>query len=184
MGELASQPLVQVSLHSSKISFANAHSACSASAGKLTGLDKELSKSLDIEVQSETCEAELSSSPVGPLGEASRCVELSHKKALHHCAAALCETHDRNTACASDEAADSRRSCACSRKTLVFLILTLNQCYPDYDFSLLRARHFRKEDATHDVEPLVDSHLLQVSKERPAALSMLASLQRGRTRWW
>jgi hypothetical protein len=47
---------------------------------------------------------------------------------------------------------------------LIYLILTLNQCYPDYDFSLLRARHFRKEDTTQDVEPLVDSHLLQVSK--------------------
>jgi hypothetical protein len=52
----------------------------------------------------------------------------------------------------------------CSRKTLIYLILTLNQCYPDYDFSLLRARHFRKEDTTQDVEPLVDSHLLHVSK--------------------
>ena len=27
----------------------------------------------------------------------------------------------------------------CSRKTLVYLILTLNHIYPDYDFSLLRA---------------------------------------------
>lgn len=26
-----------------------------------------------------------------------------------------------------------------SRKTLVYLILTLNHIYPDYDFSLLRA---------------------------------------------
>jgi hypothetical protein len=44
--------------------------------GKLTGFDKELSKSLDLEVQSATSEAELSSSPVGPLGEASRCILL------------------------------------------------------------------------------------------------------------
>jgi Maf1 regulator len=51
-----------------------------------------------------------------------------------------------------------------SRKTLVYLILTLNQCYPDYDFSLLRAHHFRKEDSKESVEPTVDSHLLEVSK--------------------
>lgn len=52
----------------------------------------------------------------------------------------------------------------CSRKTLVYLILTLNQCYPDYDFSQLRARHFRKEESASDVEGVVDSHLLSVSK--------------------
>jgi hypothetical protein len=46
----------------------------------------------------------------------------------------------------------------------VFLILTLNQCYPDYDFSLLRAHHFRKEENQQDVEPVVDSHMLEVSK--------------------
>lgn len=63
----------------------------------------------------------------------------------------------------------------CSRKTLVFLILTLNQCYPDYDFSLLRARHFRREDTTQDVEPLVDSHLLQVSKVRRSTGRQLES---------
>lgn len=53
-----------------------------------------------------------------------------------------------------------------SRKTLVYLILTLNHCYPDYDFSLLRAHHFRKEDSLKKVEPVVDSHLLEVSKVR------------------
>ena len=30
-----------------------------------------------------------------------------------------------------------------SRRTLAYLILTLNQIYPDYDFSLLRAHHFQ-----------------------------------------
>ena len=53
---------------------------------------------------------------------------------------------------------------SCSRKTLVYLILTLNQCYPDYDFSLLRAHHFRKEESQQGVESAVDSHLLEVSK--------------------
>lgn len=51
-----------------------------------------------------------------------------------------------------------------SRKTLIYLILTLNHCYPDYDFSLLRAHHFRKEPGVASVEEAVDSHLLEVSK--------------------
>ena len=54
--------------------------------------------------------------------------------------------------------------CVCSRKTLIYLILTLNHCYPDYDFSLLRAHHFRKEPGVAAVEEAVDSHLLEVSK--------------------
>ena len=60
---------------------------------------------------------------------------------------------------------------ACSRKTLIYLILTLNHCYPDYDFSLLRAHHFRKEPGVAAVEEAVDSHLLEVSKVSPFALS-------------
>ncbi|GAX83091.1 hypothetical protein CEUSTIGMA_g10517.t1 [Chlamydomonas eustigma] len=51
-----------------------------------------------------------------------------------------------------------------SRKTLIYLILTLNHIYPDYDFSLLRAHHFCKEDGVSRAEETVDSHLLEVSK--------------------
>ncbi len=51
-----------------------------------------------------------------------------------------------------------------SRRTLVFLILTLNQIYPDYDFSELRAHHFRKEGGSTSIEEHVDSLLLEVSK--------------------
>ncbi|KAK9817853.1 hypothetical protein WJX72_003161 [[Myrmecia] bisecta] len=51
-----------------------------------------------------------------------------------------------------------------SRKTLIYLILTLNHIYPDYDFSLLRANHFRKEDGVSTVEEAVDSQLLEVSR--------------------
>jgi len=51
-----------------------------------------------------------------------------------------------------------------SRKTLIFLILTLNNIYPDYDFSTLRAHHFIKEDGLARVEECIDSHLLEVSK--------------------
>lgn len=51
-----------------------------------------------------------------------------------------------------------------SRRTLVYLILTLNQIYPDYDFTLLRAHHFRKEDGVSAIEEAVDAHLVEVGK--------------------
>lgn len=54
--------------------------------------------------------------------------------------------------------------CGCSRKTLIYLILTLNHIYPDYDFSQLRAHHFRKELGLPSAEELVDTHLIEVSK--------------------
>lgn len=51
-----------------------------------------------------------------------------------------------------------------SRKTLIYLILTLNHIYPDYDFSLLRAHHFKKEPGLARAEEVIDTHLLEVSK--------------------
>lgn len=51
-----------------------------------------------------------------------------------------------------------------ARRTLVYLILTLNAAYPDYDFGGLRARHFRKEAGLAAVEDAVDSHLLEVAR--------------------
>lgn len=54
--------------------------------------------------------------------------------------------------------------CVCSRKTLIFLILTLNHIYPDYDFSQLRAHHFKKLESRTKAEETVDSHLLEVSQ--------------------
>lgn len=51
-----------------------------------------------------------------------------------------------------------------SRKTLVFLILTLNHIYPDYDFSLLRAHHFKKEEGVSSIEEMIDAHLVEASK--------------------
>ena len=53
-----------------------------------------------------------------------------------------------------------------SRKTLIYLILTLNHIYPDYDFSLLRAHHFKKEPGLARVEEVIDTHLREVSKVR------------------
>lgn len=41
-------------------------------AGKLVGLDKKLSKSLDQEVMTGSSPLELSASPIGPLSEAQR----------------------------------------------------------------------------------------------------------------
>ena len=57
----------------------------------------------------------------------------------------------------------------CSRKTLIYLILTLNHTYPDYDFSLLRAHHFRKEASVKAIEETVASALLEVSRVRRLA---------------
>ena len=51
-----------------------------------------------------------------------------------------------------------------ARRTLVYLILTLNAAYPDYDFGGLRARHFRKENGLAAVEDAVDAHLLEVAR--------------------
>jgi hypothetical protein len=51
-----------------------------------------------------------------------------------------------------------------SRKTLIYLILALNHIYPDYDFSRLRAHHFKREAGLARAEEVIDSHLLEVSK--------------------
>ncbi|GBF96426.1 repressor of RNA polymerase III transcription [Raphidocelis subcapitata] len=51
-----------------------------------------------------------------------------------------------------------------SRKTLIYLILTLNHVYPDYDFSQLRAQHFKKEPGFERAEEVVSTCLLDVGK--------------------
>lgn len=91
-------------------------------AGKLIGVDKKLSRSLEEDVKGSSSPLELSSSPVGPLHEAS------------------------------------------SRRTLVYLILTLNQVYPDYDFSLVRAQHFVKESDASAVRADADARLLPAAR--------------------
>mmetsp|Transcript_22297 Transcript_22297/g.26824 ORF Transcript_22297/g.26824 Transcript_22297/m.26824 type:complete len:242 (-) Transcript_22297:728-1453(-) len=50
-----------------------------------------------------------------------------------------------------------------SRKTLIYLILTLNHMYPDYDFSTLRAQHFRKEEHFSIAKQEIDKFLLEAS---------------------
>lgn len=52
-----------------------------------------------------------------------------------------------------------------SRKTLIYLILTLNHMYPDYDFSFLRAHHFTKEVGLTSAKSDIESLLMEASKE-------------------
>jgi hypothetical protein len=51
-----------------------------------------------------------------------------------------------------------------SRKTLIYLILTLNHMYPDYDFSMLRAQHFRKEEDLRFARANIDNLMLETAK--------------------
>jgi hypothetical protein len=51
-----------------------------------------------------------------------------------------------------------------SRKTLIYLILTLNHIYPDYDFSNLRAQHFTKEGAISSVKTDIDTMLMEIGR--------------------
>lgn len=55
-------------------------------------------------------------------------------------------------------------SSAASRRTLVYLILTLNHTYPDYDFSVLRAQHFRMEPSLSSIQETLETNLMEVSK--------------------
>ena len=96
--------------------------------GKLAGIDKKLSKSLDADVVTmmASSPSALSVSPVGPLTDSS------------------------------------------SRKTLIYLILTLNHTYPDYDFSALRGHHFTKENAVPaSASPFsgTPSHIMRVKND-------------------
>ena len=51
-----------------------------------------------------------------------------------------------------------------SRKTLIYLILTLNHCFPDYDFSNLRSHHFTKEDGLRQARETVETLLLEPAR--------------------
>lgn len=75
-------------------------------------------------------------------------------------------------------------TCCCSRKTLIYLILTLNHIYPDYDFSLLRAHHFLKEAGVEVVEEAIDGHLLEVSKVCTLLLNIASTLEKIASRPW
>lgn len=51
-----------------------------------------------------------------------------------------------------------------SRRTLIYLLLTMQHIYPDYDFSLLRAHNFSKETGPDKVKANVDTLLLETTK--------------------
>ncbi|KAH8955553.1 hypothetical protein BDL97_08G145200 [Sphagnum fallax] len=55
-------------------------------------------------------------------------------------------------------------STTASRRTLIYLILTLNHMYPDYDFSMLRPHHFSKEHGILVAKQKIDQYLVEASK--------------------
>lgn len=55
-------------------------------------------------------------------------------------------------------------STAQSRKTLVYLILTLSHAHPDYDFSALRSHHFRHESGVASVKDHIGQLLGEAGK--------------------
>ena len=59
-----------------------------------------------------------------------------------------------------------------SRRPLIYLILTLNHMYPDFDFSTLRAQNFTKEVGVSIVKNNIDNLLMECGKTwRPQAQS-------------
>ncbi|KAH7435228.1 hypothetical protein KP509_06G055100 [Ceratopteris richardii] len=54
-------------------------------------------------------------------------------------------------------------SSSTSRKTFIYLVLAMNQVYPDYDFRLLHPSSFEKEDF-ESVKLNVDNYLLETAK--------------------
>lgn len=55
--------------------------------------------------------------------------------------------------------------CRSSRKTLIYLILTLNHMYPDYDFSAVKAHRFFTEEDWSSFKQIFDTYMLEASKE-------------------
>ncbi|KZV53976.1 hypothetical protein F511_37039 [Dorcoceras hygrometricum] len=52
-----------------------------------------------------------------------------------------------------------------SRKTLIYLLLTLNHLYPDYDFSAVRAHEFFTEESWDSFKQIFDVYMFEASKE-------------------
>ncbi|KMT08149.1 hypothetical protein BVRB_6g142730 [Beta vulgaris subsp. vulgaris] len=51
-----------------------------------------------------------------------------------------------------------------SRKTLIYLILTLYHMYPDYDFSAVKAHQFFVDESWDSFEQIFDSYMREASK--------------------
>ncbi|CAA7406154.1 unnamed protein product [Spirodela intermedia] len=52
-----------------------------------------------------------------------------------------------------------------SRKTLIYLVLTLSHMYPDYDFSAVRAHLFFKEEDWNSFRQMFETYLFEVAEE-------------------
>ncbi|KAE8022803.1 hypothetical protein FH972_008573 [Carpinus fangiana] len=52
-----------------------------------------------------------------------------------------------------------------SRKTLIYLVLTLNHMYPDYDFSAVKAHQFFTEESWDIFKQIFDTYMFEASKE-------------------
>lgn len=109
-------------------------------AGKLAGLDKKMSRSLDAELEAGSSPLELSQSPLGPLAESSSRKTLIYL--VSGCSPPLYLREGRKGRAPSCTGADQYKLLLLH--ALAVQILTLNHIYPDYDFSLLRAHHFIK----------------------------------------
>ncbi|KAM0947990.1 putative repressor of RNA polymerase III transcription Maf1 [Dioscorea sansibarensis] len=56
-------------------------------------------------------------------------------------------------------------SCRSSRKTLIYLVLTLSHMYPDYDFSAVHAHLFFEEEDWASFKQIVDNYMFEASQE-------------------
>ncbi|KAJ3676632.1 hypothetical protein LUZ60_004044 [Juncus effusus] len=56
-------------------------------------------------------------------------------------------------------------TCRSSRKTLIYLVLTLGHIYPDYDFSAMRAHLFFKEEEFEGFKQTLETYLSEASRE-------------------
>ncbi|CAH9096694.1 unnamed protein product [Cuscuta epithymum] len=55
--------------------------------------------------------------------------------------------------------------CRSSRKTLIYLLLTLNHIYPDHDFSAVNAHQFFSEENWDSFKQAFDTYMFEASKE-------------------
>ncbi|XP_055809590.1 uncharacterized protein LOC129879886 [Solanum dulcamara] len=55
--------------------------------------------------------------------------------------------------------------CRSSRKTLIYLLLTLCHMYPDYDFSAVKAHQFFTEESWDSFKQIFDVYMFEASKE-------------------
>ncbi|KAG8066575.1 hypothetical protein GUJ93_ZPchr0004g39023 [Zizania palustris] len=70
-------------------------------------------------------------------------------------------------------------SCRSSRKTLIYLVLTLSHMYPDFDFSAVRAHLFFNEEEWESFRQMTDTYLSEASRQWAAAnegVSLLDSM--------